>query len=217
MEKYTKFAFVALIFSALVLSGCGNQKTNQEYSGQAGPESAQETNQEENQSIGDKMKDSLYGLVTSGAGMKCTVNDPESGEMTMYTKGEKVKVEGFSYSSQEGQPSEPGSMINDGEWVYTWSGKEGIKFNLEEMEEMSQDEESQAQNESQDNASDWKSWVKEMEDEGVEYECSPAVLSDADFIPPSDVTFQDWGEMMKGLMLRSEEMQERYNMQNAPQ
>jgi uncharacterized protein YxeA len=163
---------------------------------------AEQTGKTEDSGIGSEIKKGLLDLMTTGAGTKCTVED-KSGKYTMYAKGDKAKVEGidFAPSIPGNEPKgEPGMMINDGTWAYMWSGKEGMKFNIKDMEETAKDVSSQPSSDSQEKATDWKDWVKEMQNSGAKYECSAAVLSDADFVPPADVKFQDWEELMKSMM-----------------
>lgn len=201
MKKYFKIEYIAILAFILILSGCGNKNANVE-------------NTEKNSSdpsMTEKVKQGLYDLVATGTGMKCTLEDPKMGQMTMYVKGEKAKVEGFQFMgapsnpATAGQPKqEKGTMVNDGIWVYIWSGTEGIKFNIKDMENLAP--KGQNQEDSQANASDWKNWVKEMEKNGIKYECNPSVLSDSDFAAPGNVKFQDFGEMMKSLIKMGEEM-----------
>jgi major membrane immunogen (membrane-anchored lipoprotein) len=203
MKKYFKIGYVFILFFVLLLSGCGNKDAGKENS-------EQDASDGSDVSMTEKAKQGLLDLVSSGAGMKCTLEDPKMGQMTMYVKGEKAKVEGFQYmampsETQEEKPKEEkGFMLNDGTWVYIWSGAEGIKLNIKEMEEMAPKD--QAQEKPQANPSDWKDWVKQMEANGIKYECNPSVLSDSDFTAPANVKFQDFGEMMKGIMKMGEEM-----------
>ncbi len=78
---------------------------------------------------------------------------------------------------------------------------------------MSEQYQTSQENQTQDNASDWKDWVKELDEKGTKYDCDPTVLSDSDFVPPVEIQFQDWGEMMKGFMKMGEEMKK--NMPNS--
>lgn len=201
MKKYFNIRYFIVIICVLALSGCGNKNVSKENSEQ----------NNSGTSVTEKVKQSLYDLVATGAGMKCTLEDPKSGPMTMYVKGEKAKVEGFDVMGgfsgpvpNEQPKKEKGTMINDGTWVYIWSGTEGMKFNIKDMENLAPKE--QNQDNPQENASDWKDWVKQMDSEGIKYDCNPSVLSDSDFTPPSNVKFQDLGEMMKGLMKIGENM-----------
>jgi len=123
------------------------------------------------------------------------IQKDENGKYTVTAKGEKARIDGMSFPSQQ-NPSvmEAGSMINDGEWAYIWNGKDGNKFNLKDIQQGT-DSSANSQNET----TDWKNWAKSMEASGAKYDCSPTVVTDADFTPPSDVKFQDWGEMLKSI------------------
>ena len=216
MKKYATISWGILLLSVFVLAGCGNKSAqNTGTSGQ----------QNSGQSIAETAKQSLYSFLTAGTGVKCTIEDPKMGSLTMYAKNDKAKEEGFSYvsmnsafsASENAQPpkEEKGTMINDGTWVYMWSGAEGMKFNIQNMKNLSAQNQAQNQDNSQSNASDWKDWAKQMDQEGVKYDCSPAVLSDSDFTPPSDVKFEDWGEMMKGFVKMGQDMQKNLPSQPA--
>lgn len=135
----------------------------------------------------------------------------------MYAKGDKAKVEGYPYASmatafsgaKDGQPptEEEGTMVNDGTWVYMWGSKDGMKFNIKDMQETAAQYSNQNQNQNQNQqVSNWKDWVKNMEEQGVKYDCGAAVLSDSDFVPPSNIQFEDWGEMMKGFMKMGQDL-----------
>ncbi len=137
MKKYSNFSWLLLLVAALALAGCGKKNA------QNAPGGTENSGDNSGQSVTESVKQKLSDLITTGAGMKCVIEDPQMGQITMYAKGEKAKMEGFAFmpmsaasgSMESGQPpkEEKGTMINDGAWVYMWSGKEGIKFNVEEM------------------------------------------------------------------------------------
>jgi hypothetical protein len=209
MKKNLMFVFAFLAIASLALSGCG-KKTAQD---QGTVEQSGQGNQGADQSAVDTVKKGLYDLMTTGAGMKCTIQDKLEGQLTMTVKGDKVRVDGFSYMIPSANGDVPpiedkGTMVNDGVWVYMWSGQEGMKFNIKDMQSLSKQDQGQSSGDSPQNDSmDWKDWVKEMDDEGTKYDCSPTVVNDGDFAPPSDVKFEDWGEMMKGFMQMGDQMQ----------
>jgi hypothetical protein len=139
------------------------------------------------------VKEGLLGLLEGATGIKCAVEDA-NGKYTVTAKGGKARIDGMNFPNPKNPAvSEAGSMINDGEWAYIWNGKEGMKFNLKDASETS----GQPQD-AQENNYDWKNWAKSMETSGAKYDCNPAVATDADFTPPSDVKFQDLGELLKG-------------------
>jgi hypothetical protein len=214
MKKYSKISWGFLAVSALVLAGCGCKNNQSTPNGQSPSAGGGET-----KSLSETVKQSLYDMVTTGAGMKCTLDDPKMGQMIMSVKGNKARVEGFSFMPvssfttppQDGQPpkEEKGTMINDGTWAYMWSGTEGMKFNIEEMKNLVPKNQDQNQGNSQTSASDWKDWIKQMDEKGTKYDCSPTTLSDADFTPPSNVKFEDWGEMMKGFVKMGQDLKDK--------
>jgi len=148
--------------------------------------------------ISDSIKDSLTGLITKGAGVKCSVTSPEDGTtMKVSAKNKNVKIEGLPNnvnSVKEGNST----MLTVGDWVYIWSGKEGMKFNVTETEKLSAENGTQ-NNQSLSEQASWESLVNEWESSGTNYNCDPAILTDSDFAVPADVKFIDFGESMKQL------------------
>ncbi|MFA6383445.1 MAG: hypothetical protein WCX17_03405 [Parcubacteria group bacterium] len=136
------------------------------------------------------IKDSLLGILQSATGVKCSVTDA-NGTYTVIAKGDKVKVEGINSINPQTQKEEKGTMINDGTWAYIWTGKQGMKFNLKDTQQGTANPEGES--------TDWKNWAQQMQNSGAKYDCNPTVATDADFTPPSNVTFQDLGELMKNL------------------
>jgi hypothetical protein len=138
------------------------------------------------------VKDSLIGLLQSTSGVKCSVTDA-NGSYTIIAKGNKAKIDGINYASPQSQDQngQKGTMINDGTWAYIWSGQQGMKFNMAEIQQSAKNQNPDEQ------ASDWKSWATNMQASGAKYDCNATVATDADFTPPTDVTFQDLGELMK--------------------
>ena len=142
------------------------------------------------------IKESLLGLLEKGTGIKCTVEDVQ-GKYDVIAQGEKVRIDGMDFPDPKNPTAtQKGSMINDGTWAYIWNGKEGMKFNLKDMEQNS----AATPNANTDEKStDWKAWAKSMETSGAKYNCNPTVATGGDFTPPADVKFQDLGELMKGI------------------
>jgi hypothetical protein len=161
------------------------------------------------------LKGSLVDMLSGSAALKCTVTD-ETGAHTVLAKSGKVRIDGVGYSAP-GVPGasdddKKGTMIVTEEMFYMWSGKEGMKWNVKEMEELNkkmggENGSSATSNESL-SSTDWTDWAKSMEASGAKYDCAPSVVTDADFTPPADVKFQDFGEFMKqfgaGMQVHSE-------------
>lgn len=150
--------------------------------------------------IKDAAKESLTELISKGMGVKCSVISPEDGTtVTVSAKGKNVKIEGFGFKpSSDPSKEDKGTMLTAGGWVYIWSGKEGMKFNVEEMDKLNA-ENGTENNQSLSEQMSWENWSKEMEKSETNYKCDPAVLTDGDFAVPKDVTFVDWGESLKQL------------------
>jgi hypothetical protein len=136
----------------------------------------------------------------SGKGVKCIIDTPE-GEVEVSSKGDKVRIDGIAYADMSNPASagetQKGTTLTNGDWIYMWSGKNGTKMNIEEMNKISEDMGDDEQIDPEDYS--WESWVGDQEDDESIYECSEEKFSDAVFEAPSDVEFKDLGEMMKGL------------------
>jgi hypothetical protein len=150
---------------------------------------------------GTSVKDSLMNMLSGSAAMKCNVSD-EHGSYTVLAKSGKVKIDGIDYAapqpgSKSGDTNKKGTMITTSEMFYMWSGKEGMKWNIKEMEALSKKAGGESAPIQEPADTNWTDWAKSMEASGAKYDCSPAVVTDADFTPPTDVQFQDFGEMMK--------------------
>jgi hypothetical protein len=189
-------AVCVVLGAAFVLSGCGKAKPVDNGGSPAGTSATQEqTTSGEAQETGEK-QGLLQKLLSKGA-MKCTVE--QDGEtVTILTNGTKAKIEGMGMPNPKDPTGakEKGYMISDDTWAYIWSGKEGMKFNIKEMEANTNPVPGEIEDPSE-KSSDWKNIVKQMETSGAKYDCSAAVVSDSDFTPPADVVFQDMGEFFK--------------------
>jgi hypothetical protein len=95
-------------------------------------------------------------------------------------------------------------MINDGEWMYTWTGKKGTKMNIKRMEKMDNDFE---ELDIEENTSEWEDVIDEWEEDDVDYDCNEQKIDKDLFIPPSDVVFEDMGAMMDASMKMNEDFQ----------
>jgi len=192
MQKTMKkiMAVCVVLGAVFVLSGCGKSKTTENGAADNQGQNQQQTAQESGE------KQGLLQRLLSKGGMKCTI-EQDGSTTTILTNGTKARIEGMEMTSPQDPTGtkEKGYMVNDGEWAYIWSGKQGMKFNMKEMEKTAQ--ENPGAEDQSTKSSDWKDWAKNMESSGAKYDCSAAVTSDSDFAPPSDVTFQDMGEFFK--------------------
>ena len=88
----------------------------------------------------------------------------------------------------DGEPS-GGIYVNDGEWIYMWTGKVGTKMNIESIKEISGEEDV-----SEDDYS-WQEWAEDWEESKINYDCKEKKLSDSLFEAPKDVDFKNLTEM----------------------
>ena len=138
------------------------------------------------------IKEGLLSLMQGTTGVKCTVTD-ENGTYTVLTKGGKARIEGMNYPDpQDPNKMTKGNMINDGTFVYNWSGQAGTKFNVSEMQDTADTQDNQSASDA-----DWEAWAKNMDESGAKYDCQPGMATDSDFVPPNDVTFQDLSQMFQ--------------------
>lgn len=191
-----KILTIAIIVSVSIsLAGCG--KKNQTVVNEV---------KVNNKSQFTKLSDWLK----SGKGVKCVVSSP-TGEMIVKSEGKKVRIEGLTYSN----PAMPattgeveantGTSLTDGEWVYIWSGKQGTKMNIQEMQNF------QAETGTQDNINpddySWEKWATDQEEAQVSYDCNNENFSNDIFTPPSDVEFSDMSKILQDMKSLSESMQ----------
>ena len=141
---------------------------------------------------------SLAELFEQGKGMKCVMKS-DDGEFITYSQGDKVRTEGLNLDFN--QSGEDGYMINDGEWMDTWSGKKGTKMNMKKMEEMENNlDDFYMDDEGEEDFADWDETLEDWEEDGVDYDCKEQKIDQDLFIPPSDVVFEDMGAMMEASM-----------------
>jgi hypothetical protein len=145
-------------------------------------------------------------LIAAGKSVKCETTKADEGlSMTSYMMGAKVKTTGITTSDKTYQ----GAMISDGQSMYTWdeTKKTGIKATLPNPEDIKAFAEKQGQSipDIKDDAGreNWKNL-------GYTINCTEAVLSDSDFVPPTDVQFTDVSGMMDSVnkMMKQSETDE---------
>ncbi|MCX6695286.1 MAG: hypothetical protein NTU61_03220 [Candidatus Altiarchaeota archaeon] len=131
--------------------------------------------------IGGALAD-MAAAIASGQSYRC-VYKYQGIQSETIVKGEKFK----STASVGGHVSH---SVSDGVWMYSWSEGEsqGIKFKISDMKDLS------SQQQSSGSGYTDLSQVAEM---AANVECSPATISDSVFTPPSNVPFQDMGELIK--------------------
>ncbi len=177
--------FLSLVVVALVLAGCKFpwQKASPETSG-----GQKQTGGSVAEKIGSSLKDA-FGL---GKSMKCTYTAPGGAVTTIFVKDKKVRIEGAQFSTATDMG---GGMINDGEWIYIWNNteKEGMKYQISALKTIAENQENGEEFTLKDWA-DFGKWVTENE-KRYDMKCDGTVLADSQFVPPSDIKFQDLTEM----------------------
>ena len=194
MKKLLVMIF--LIVFALGVSGCKkkNQTVVPENKGKVGLEVVE--------------NNSLTGWLKRGKGVECTIEDPDGNKMVVQTKNNKVRMSGIPYINmgnlnEASEPEMNGVSITDGDWMYTWSGNEGVKMNLKKMEEMA----GEFSDEEPEDQKTWEESITELEDENVDYNCKEKRLSDDLFVPPKNVNFMDYSTLMEDMMNSSKQFQ----------
>lgn len=174
-----------LVLGSLFIAGC-NSKTP--------------TDTTEGSSTSDKLK-AWTDAVKIGGGVTCsTTNTKTNTQSTYVAKGKKLHMKGLAMGDQG--TAEAGEMISDGEFLYTWDTekKEGIKMAIPSEEELSK-------NPGAPKAPDFTSedTIKNLEADGYKIDCNPGIISDAEFVPPTDVKFQDFSAMMDDVLKQTQE------------
>lgn len=169
MKKILPIIIILVVVIALAgwfLMGKGKKTTNQGNN--------QQTTQEEakGESFSGKIKDAF----TRNTPLKCTYKMDESNYGTGWIKNKRYYGEIIA----NGQKS---FIILVDNCLWTWNEKEkdkGVKMCLAQQ----QDEDF------------WESFEEGQETAGYNYNCSAAIVNDAVFTPPADVTFTDIDALM---------------------
>lgn len=137
----------------------------------------------------------LATLLQRGRALECTISyvpeEPSAVavEGTYFVSNERMR--GDFLTTAEGGEEYLASMIMDGDTLYTWSEVEGETYGMRiDLSELPEDTE---------NAPDTREPVPL--DANVSYDCTPWENVDATvFVPPSDVVFTDFSDVMQGGM-----------------
>lgn len=172
---------ITLVAFVFILTGCFKKEEKMEMKEEQGQQSQVQTRQE---------KESIFDFFKNKQSVKCDIRNLQTGdEYEIFTKDDKVRINGFKYMSFGNEVDlDSGYLINDGEWSYMWSGKEGMKINIEKMEGDT----------GEGDMGDWNEWLASEEERGVNFECQPQNIDESQFIPPQDVEFKDFNELMQG-------------------
>lgn len=128
---------------------------------------------------------SLFDLFNLNKSVQCTykLTDDAQGEGMMYVSGKKARAQ--MNIRTEGQATES-NMVSDGETMYVWSGSNGMKMSLSELQKVSEGTAPDVTT----NPS-VGSLSKDMD-----VDCRPWVEDASVFTVPSAVTFVDFGEQL---------------------
>ena len=147
----------------------------------------------------------IAAAIQAGKPIKCTITRVETEEhaaaqMEYLMKGEKIKMTGVEI---QGNEQDQGAMISDGEFVYVWDNqtKEGFKFPVTDPEEAQE----AASNKPDGPDFSQEDVQRQYEDQGYTLDCDQTNISDEEFTPPADVTFQDFSAMMEGMMQEAQD------------
>lgn len=178
-----KTIVMGLFVLSLSLTGCFNK----DQAAAPEQEPAADTNSVPDLVVDEVPNLSLSEWLERGEAAKCTVASP-TGSVEAFVLGNKVKIAGIGFDPS--QPTEMGYLMSDGEWVHTWTGSTGVKFNAIEMANQAQ---GGANGQQQKN---WKETVAAWENSGVEYSCEQTAVTDDMFVVPAEVVFSDLGALL---------------------
>lgn len=123
----------------------------------------------------------------------CVSEYEDALKSTLYTDGEKLRINSEGMSLMGEKEGAEFFIINDGEWIWTWDSttKEGTKFPAEAPE---LDQEYLI-----DEATDTDAFDGEVELTDTRgkftYSCSKWSVDNSMFTPPEDVTFVDFSDL----------------------
>lgn len=141
---------------------------------------------EESDSLESMTKGSIAGLLSAGKNVSCTMSYPDGkGSGSVYVSGRKMRGD-FTVMIDATQEYKS-SMIQDGEYAYTWSDvdKKGTKFKITDIKAPSPVPGTQSQSVDIDKEVDLK--------------CSSLGVDPSKFVVPTDVEFKDMSVMMEKL------------------
>lgn len=174
-----------VLASSLLLSGCGQQNSNNQNT--------------KNEDKTDTSSFSLRELIAQNIPQKCTyVGSNEEGSYTseIIISGKKFN-QTISYKSSEGE--EKINSISDGEYIYTW-GKHstGGTFATKLKADFDTKTDFPEQEVPEEAIGDVSESQTDL-DAKFEGDCSPTVVTDANFQPPKDVKFEDYSKFLDDL------------------
>jgi len=191
MKKSLSFSLVLL--SALFLSACGVKDNNSSTT-------TPSLQQEETGSSSFSLRD----LIAKNIPQKCTWTSTDSngtkltGNMVVY--GGKFKQD---IVIQETDSTITMHTISDGVWIYSWQENPLAQNSIPAMKMKIEDTQVEAEQlkesvkKAQENPSTFGSSVDY--DQKTNYNCSPTIVSEADFQPPKNIEFTDYSQFLKDI------------------
>lgn len=181
MPKRTLIIIIAVILLLLALGGGyfllkGNKVSNPNEAQVAGvtPSPASEEN------VFTSIKDALSKSIS----LECSY-DTGGNKVNSYIKNGAVRTNIVSNNAQES-----GSIIIKDKKMYFWNGKTGFTMELPDINDL----EKIASNAANKNATSGKDMINDLEK--YKDQCKPGVVSDDLFVPPADVKFTDFSQIM---------------------
>ncbi|VVB80869.1 Uncharacterised protein [uncultured archaeon] len=117
--------------------------------------------------------------VQLGKPIKC-VSEQSGQTVTIYMKGSQMRMDTL--------PADAHGIYTE-DAMYTWQGRQGTIMKMEDVKRMSAEAGQQYKPKTQEEVIE--------NAKKVNSKCEPAEVAEAMFVPPSDVQFQDVGEMIK--------------------
>lgn len=194
----TKSIIIAVLI-LLILGGAYSYtrlKSPQEKSQKT---ATQQTAQKTTGSKVEEFTGSLADILKMGSAVKCTgsySDDNGTTNITVYASGNK------SYSEMTVNNDDQGTFmmhgIFDGDWMYSW-GDYGMatKMKVSDIQDLSQN--GPANVPTQEDYQGNQTEGPQAFEENYDYSCTPWVVDNSKFTPPSDVEFTDMSQMMKDL------------------
>jgi len=169
-----------LVFSLVVFAGCGKKD-----------DVKNEVKKQDKQTEG-KFMGTFRDLMKKGEAVKCEYQVTMEGfdqKNTLYISGEKMRMDGVTKMAGQGQITN--HMISVDGYNYIWNEdgtKRGTKMKMEGEGIANEDD------------------FENVQDQNMQVDFDTAVNMDCDkwnedkklFVPPSDITFDDFSEMLKG-------------------
>lgn len=178
---------LSILVATMVLAGCRSTQPEPTTTATPSPESAAV---QELETASLQMADAFV----SGKPLQCQVTPSSAGEpaSTFYFKNSKMRMESQPTTENDAQYI----ALNDGTTIYMWStdpAVPGMKLALDAVKKSDENFDNQLQNfpDLRDEAEREK-----IEESGSSITCSEAEIDDSLLLPPADVTFRDFSEMM---------------------